>query len=118
MTARPAPALDALEDLLDAERGVIRNGDLEGISRMADLKEALLRDVAATPDLPRAQLDRLRMKADRNQQLLQAAAQGVRAAMRRLDAIRRAQKPLNTYGPNGLREPLAGQRGGSVEKRA
>ena len=117
MTQNPRPVIDALEDLLDTERGVISNGDLDGITRIATLKEDLLRDLGQAEGLPPDQLNRIRQKADHNQRLLEAVSLGVKAATRRLDAIRKAQKPTNVYGPSGVREQL-GSNDGSIEKRA
>ena len=113
-------ALVALENLLEAERHAIREGNFDGLDRMADEKARLIDFVAAHQVASPAQrelLERLQTRTQGNQRLLAAAIAGVRAAQRRLDMIRRAARTLNTYDAMG-RAATIGSTQGTVERRA
>lgn len=113
-------ALHALEGLLDAERRAIRAGEFEGLARLADEKARLIDVISAhagaAPD-QRELLARIQSRTTENQRLLAAAMSGVKAAQRRLDAIRRAARPLNTYDSAG-RATTIGSLSGRIERRA
>ncbi len=108
---------DALEDLLDKERAAILDGALMDMGRIAREKEMLLghHDLTA-PD--RKTLDRLRRKADRNQQLLAAAIRGVRTVTARLNTLRNGPGEMNTYDRTGQRSTLGGKPKGALQHRA
>jgi hypothetical protein len=88
-------ALDAA--VLSAIRSDLLNGNLAGLAEhlnaMSDLESRL-------PDYPASFLVALRSEADRNREILAAAAGGVRAALRRL---REAQEASSIYGQDGRR---------------
>ncbi len=107
--------LDALEDVLDQERQAILAGRFDILARLMAEKSRLVdhAHASARPDL----LIRVRDKATRNQALLQAASQGVRAVSNRLSRQETRAKPLQTYDRNGRR--LGGEPAASgLEKRA
>jgi len=113
-------ALAALENLLDAERHAIREGNFEGLDRMAEDKSRLIDLVATHQQAAPAQrelLARVQARTAENQRLLAAAISGVRAAQRRLDMIRRAARTLNTYDAMGRSATIGGGEG-TVERRA
>lgn len=113
-------ALIALENLLDAERHAVRDGNFEGLDRMADDKSRLIDFIAAhstAAPVQRELLVRIQARSAENQRLLSAAISGVRAAQRRLDMIRRAARTLNTYDAMG-RAATIGSTEGTVERRA
>ncbi len=99
------PEIEALSDLLDREREALLAGDLDGLARMADAKEALVARVAQLAEGPPG-LERLRRIAERNGDLLSAAMQGIRAAMARLKQIADGPGPLVTYDGAGKRKTL------------
>ncbi|WP_431297568.1 hypothetical protein [Tabrizicola sp. BL-A-41-H6] len=85
-----------LDGLLDQTYRALLSGDLRGLAR-------LTADMETTPDIrvaDRAAAERLRSKAERNQRLLRAAAQGVRTARGRLVEIS-AEPALTTYDAKG-----------------
>lgn len=107
MAQSDAPAiLDALEDFLERERGLILAGDLDRLGRLLPHKADLLERLQGTGADPAA-LDRLRNGADRNQRLLSAAARGIRSVTRRLQGMKDGQARFTTYDPTGMRQPLA-----------
>ena len=104
-------AADALEDHLDHERTLILSGKIDGLLRMSAEKERLMARLARNGD-DDATLQRLRRKAERNQELLRAAARGMQSAARRIDKLRNADTGLRTYGRDGATAELTGARGG------
>lgn len=92
-------AADALDDLLDNERQMILEGQIEGLADTTRLKERLVTRLADDPTTPR--LLRLRAKAERNQALLAAAARGLKAARSHLINMAGPAAPMRTYTANG-----------------
>lgn len=109
-------AIEKIEELLEDERTALLSGDLAALDGIAQRKEALLEDLAWARPASDA-LKSLRRKAERNAELLEAATKGLRAAMRRVAEIRRANGPLRTYGQDGAEQTLGAQ-AGSFERRA
>ncbi len=106
----------ALERVLDMERQLILGGKLDALPRISAEKDRLLsRLKQSTDDL--VVLNRLKKKADRNQELLQAVARGIRSVSQRLEAMKTRKTQLNTYTQGGVRANLMPPRS-SFEKRA
>jgi len=122
---RTMEAIAELERLLDAERRILIAGEFSRLESLATKKQA------AVDGLPgktaaigaigraggRAALERIHHKATRNEALLRAAMDGVRAVTSRMDAVRQVRTGLNTYDDQGRRANLL-QRRTTVEKRA
>lgn len=98
-------AADALEDLLDHERKLILSGRIDGLLRARHEKERLLMRLPNAGESDET-LKKLRRKADRNQELLQAAARGIKSAARRVDTLRTPPAALRTYGRDGAATAL------------
>lgn len=108
-------AADALEDLLDHERRLVLSGQIDGLLRISQEKERLLKRLPSAGD-PEDVVDRLREKAARNQELLKAAALGIKSAAERVDSFRKPPQKLTTYGRDGAavdlkHPPATGTRG-------
>lgn len=97
-------AADALEDLLDLERRMILDGKLDGLARATPQKSQLIARLAGATDA--ILLQRLRQKAERNQELLRAATRGLAAAKTQLARMSESGAPLRTYGPDGSARDL------------
>lgn len=96
-----------LDHLLDLAYAAVMKTDyaaLEGIDAMISASLAQ----SGAPRDP-VQLTRLQQKAARNAICLQSAAKGIRAAMRRLEEVRRATVGLATYDGKGRRVETGGQ---------
>ena len=109
-------AVEALDDLLDHERQMILAGKIDALLRMGPEKERLM------ARLPRSVLDpdalvRLRKKAERNQDLLLAAARGIKAASKRIEAMKGQRASMRTYARDGASTDLGGGKPG-FNKRA
>ena len=104
-------AADALEDHLDHERKMILSGQIESLLRVTAEKERLLGRLPRAGDNDEV-IQRLRRKAERNQQLLLAAARGMKSAARRIDSLRKVETGLRTYGRDGAAATLVTARGG------
>ena len=94
----------AIRKVLLRERRLLRAGDLGGLHGLLDEKSRCLSRAAEIRD--RETLRGLRALADRNQALLHAAAQGLRAATSRLAELRQGLGALSTYGADGGRKGL------------
>lgn len=106
---------DALEDLMDKERRAILDGDFDELRRMMAEKERLISAAKIAP--PPQSVARLKAKAERNQNMLRAAAQGIRAVSDHLAKAGQATKPLLTYSRSGQRQAHLA-RNSSMERRA
>lgn len=104
------------ERLLDEERRALMDGDLAALAGLVERKEALAHLLSGS-DVSRERLAVLKVKAERNAELLAASARGVRTVIRRIGEIRDANGPLRTYGRDGMQQTL-GTAAGSLEKRA
>ncbi|WP_299704915.1 flagellar biosynthesis protein FlgN [uncultured Tateyamaria sp.] len=111
-------ALDELEDLLDAERTAVLSGNIDDVGRLFDQKSRLLEQLGGW-DATNAEVSTaLRIKLERNQNLLESAADGVRSVARRLSAVRRVRESLDTYDARGQRTSVNLKSCGALEKRA
>jgi hypothetical protein len=90
---------------LDAIRLALREGRLADLAPLAEALEAAL---DGPGEVAAGGLDRLRRQACANQDLLSSAAQGVRAARRRLAEIRAIDAGFVAYGPSGARDGTRG----------
>jgi flagellar biosynthesis/type III secretory pathway chaperone len=110
--------IDNLDELLDAERQALLEGNLDEISVLMKRKEALI-DVLNTQEATdRAELKSLNSKVERNQELLNSALEGIRTVARRLAAMRRIRGSLDTYNAQGQKNTINMETESSVEKRA
>lgn len=110
--------MDALDDVLDAERAALLNGKLDEVSRLHSRKEGLIDALNRCEFEDRGTLNALHGKVKRNQALLDSALDGVRSVARRLAAIRRVRQSLDTYDSFGQKKTVDVHTVGSVEKRA
>lgn len=90
-----------LRRILQAERDCLRNGTLADLPALSRQKEDALQAIrgAGAKDLPA--LRALLAEAAANQQLLDAAQKGVRAALTRIEAIRAVGRGLTAYNAQG-----------------
>lgn len=97
--------MTALESLLDDMRARVRAADFAALAALAPQLEAALAEL----DRPRDDgvLRRLKMKADQNADLLDAARRGLRAARRRIEEARRTAQSLQIYDVRGRRADIA-----------
>ncbi len=90
-----------IEVLLDLAHGAVAGARFAALAALApQLEQALAR---FDPQRDAALLDRVRRKAARNAACLLAAGRGVRAAVRRIEEVRRAATGLVTYDGRGKR---------------
>ncbi|WP_170362376.1 MULTISPECIES: flagellar biosynthesis protein FlgN [Ruegeria] len=108
----------SLEEVLDLERSALVDGDLDRLSHMAPEKEKLIGAINELQVLDSAELIRLQQKVERNQALLNSAAEGIRAVASRMAELRRVRQEFSTYGADGQRNGYAVRRNAKLEKRA
>jgi len=116
--------LQRLARLLDDEAQAIRAGDLHRLARLPEGKAPLVAALEArvqtlrSPERGEAEaLAALRVQAVANQRQLSATLKGLRAALRRLDGLRRAGRSLQSYDASG-RPQTIGMPDRSLERRA
>lgn len=107
---------DALEDLLDRERGAILAGRFDVLERLMSEKERLFAAVLRRPENT-IQLARLKDMVQRNGTLLSAMENGVRAAARRIKGLGRPGPDLKTYDASGGRQVITDTRH-ALQRRA
>ncbi|MGR3291056.1 MAG: hypothetical protein ACU0C9_07650 [Paracoccaceae bacterium] len=108
-------AIDSLLDLLEKEHAALLGGKFDILQRLSSEKSRLIKILAAHAS--RNTLEHLRLKIDRNQDMLQAASRGIKAATRRLKQGRIDDTSLQTYDSSGQRLPhQTSQR--NLERRA
>ena len=110
--------IDALDDLLDAEREALLAGNLDEVGRLLERKEDLIDQLASLEEGDKAPLEALSAKVQRNQALLDGALEGSRSVARRLAALRRVRSALETYDEKGERQTIDFTPDGGLEKRA
>jgi division protein CdvB (Snf7/Vps24/ESCRT-III family) len=102
--------------LLEDERRMILSGDLRSLPTLTDAKVNALSQLGQS-DATQQQISQLQSIAARNQNLLTAAANGIRSAQQRLDAIRNRDQGVKTYTQTGASQILS-RVSSSFEKRA
>ena len=105
------PDLARLKALLEEERRCLLAGDLAGLESLAAEKLALAGTLGASRNRRTAVAEgdaaRLGAEVHRNQRLLEAAAEGLRSAMRRVTELRNLHRGRGTYGAGGFRADVA-----------
>ncbi len=113
----PRDAAGTLADILEREHRALMQGRFDLLQGLLPEKERALGALGQVRD--RATLARLRSSFERNQALLQAAAQGIRTAREVIARTRRAPQgeALVTYDRNGRRTDMTVP-GPRTERRA
>ncbi|MEM9010068.1 MAG: hypothetical protein AAGE18_02495 [Pseudomonadota bacterium] len=96
-------------DLLEKERAALLSGRLDMLQEHVDRRERLVQELTAeapaeSPEV-RAALAEIQEAAGRNQRLLDAYLEGLRAAQARLKQISRDAAEIGLYGSDGSRIP-------------
>jgi len=86
--------------LLETERGAITRGDFDALPQLGADKEDLFAALSKSPPSLEV-VSRLTTETTRNQRLLEAAMQGMRAAAQTLETMQEAQKGSMIYGSDG-----------------
>lgn len=93
-----------LDALFESERDALLKGRLSEIQSVSDEKEQLFDALAASRPTPADAgpwLAHLRDKAIRNERLLDASMEGLRAAQARLTSLRERPEGFRTYDASG-----------------
>ena len=117
-TASIDQLVEDLDHLLDAERQALVSGDIDELARLHDTKEELVSKLNALDSLEAGNLQGVRNKMSRNQDLLGSAMAGIRAVADRMAELRRVRQSLATYDRDGKRHQIATPTEQKLEKRA
>ncbi|MFD0910586.1 flagellar biosynthesis protein FlgN [Ruegeria arenilitoris] len=110
--------IKALEEVLDLERRALVEGDLDRLGQMMPQKEKLIGAINEMQVHDSDGLIRLHQKVERNQGLLNSAAEGIRAVMNRMAELRKIRQEFTTYDASGQRNGFAVRQDPKLEKRA
>ncbi len=110
--------IKSLEEVLDLERAALVEGDLDRLNHMVPEKEKLIGALNDLQVLSSDDLIRVHQKVERNQALLNSAADGIRAVASRMAELRRVRHEFSTYGADGQRSGFAVRSRAKLEKRA
>lgn len=102
--------------LLEEEGKVLRTGQLDRLSVVAEAKQLLVSRMTQE-HLDPASIAEIARLSHRNAALLEAAGSGIRAAHRRLKALREATGPIKSYGSRG-QETVIGSENPNVSRKA
>ncbi|WP_037315252.1 flagellar biosynthesis protein FlgN [Ruegeria halocynthiae] len=119
MSTKPeANLIRSLEEVLDLERAALVHGDLDRLHHMTPEKEKLIGAINDLQVHDSEDLIRLHKKVERNQALLNSAADGIRAVASRMAEMRRVRQEFSTYGADGQRSGFTVRSHAKLEKRA
>ncbi|WP_209505010.1 MULTISPECIES: flagellar biosynthesis protein FlgN [unclassified Ruegeria] len=110
--------IKSLEEVLDLERAALVQGDLDRLTHMVPEKEKLIGAINDLQVLDSDALVRVQQKVERNQALLNSAAEGIRAVASRMAELRRVRQEFSTYGADGQRSEFPVRNTPKLEKRA
>ncbi|ABF65707.1 flagellar protein FlgN [Rhodobacteraceae bacterium R_SAG7] len=114
----PQAIIDALDVLLEEERGALTNGELDKLEGILARKEDLFDQLNSMTDIDHGALDSVQSKVSRNQALLGSAMQGIKAVANRMAELRKVRKGLDVYNRSGQRTSFATTGSLKLEKRA
>lgn len=110
--------IKALEEVLDLERTALVEGNLERLGSMMPEKEKLIGAINEMQVLESADLIALHRKLERNQALLNSAADGIRSVASRMAELRRVRQEFSTYDATGQRSGYPMRGNVKLERRA
>lgn len=93
--------IDALEQLLAAERQALRTGALRDLGAIAEEKTRIADALEQDDTLTAAQLRRVSTALDEQAHLIRATQTGIQDVLSRLQAQRQARESLTTYDRDG-----------------
>ncbi len=117
MTDHPVN-LESLDLLLEQERALLLEGDLEGLGALLPQKEAVVERLLQQGAWSRDAVAPLEQKLQRNQLLLDGALDGIRTVAARLAALKQVRSALDTYDEQGRRRSVETGKKGTLERRA
>lgn len=112
--ADPKPT--ALLRVLDDERAALLRGDYADLDKLAPTKQKLLARLGEQA-LSATNMKRVALAIRRNQALLAAAIEGMRAAKGRMEGLRQQRSSFSTYDKTGQRQLVDAQRS-VIERKA
>ncbi|WP_204112718.1 flagellar biosynthesis protein FlgN [Shimia biformata] len=104
-----------LDTLLDLEHQALLGGDLDHVVRQAKTRERLLANLGKSVGTRR--LSGLKSKLIRNQNLLEAAMEGLRSVQNRMANMKDVRNALQTYDPTGQVSPIDTRVDARLERR-
>lgn len=110
--------ISQLDDLLEQERNALFQGELEKLVGLIEKKRQLIEALNAFGISKTDELDTLKGKAARNQELLDSALKGIKSVSTRLATLQKVRKSLDTYDAKGRKMTIQADLPSKLEKRA
>ena len=115
--------IEELDNLLEAEKAALLQGNLEQVTSILETKEALIDKLnalqkASLEGIDEQSLAAVHGKIQRNQTLIRSSLEGIRAVADRISGLRRVRQGLETYDQSGKKTQSSTTTSASVEKRA
>lgn len=110
--------LGELEDVLESESTALKNGDIDGVLRLAETKESILQSIKSLDGIDAVSLAGLKDKFAKNQTLFLSAMEGIRFVSDNMKALGQVQRGLDTYDCHGKMQNVTTRSHPKVEKRA
>lgn len=107
-----------LDQILEEERRILLSGNLDQMVELVERKERVIDQLAEAEATDAEALGALNDKLKRNQALLDQALEGIRTVAKRLSALRRVRRSLDTYDARGEKQAIDMGKPVTVEKRA
>ncbi|MBU2981212.1 flagellar protein FlgN [Lentibacter algarum] len=114
----PLKVISELDRLLEKERAALFDGELEKLAGLVERKKELIDALNSFGMTDTDELLTLQGKAARNQALLDSALRGIKSVSKRLAALQKVRKSLQTYDANGQKKTIESTQPGKLEKRA
>ncbi|MFK7877852.1 MAG: flagellar export chaperone FlgN [Paracoccaceae bacterium] len=107
-----------LDQLLDAERDALVQGDVEILNGIVQEKTELIDKLSEIELQASENLQPVNDKVRRNQAMLEQALQGIRSVAKRLSELRETRSSFDTYNQMGQKSSIESENKQTVEKRA
>lgn len=117
-TKHDADTVKSLVEVLETEKTALLKGDFQHIEDNYERKKKLLEQVQLDAPPQKDELEKVRSKIKRNQELFEHALSGIQAVSLRINEARRAAQGIDTYDANGNRQRIENQSAKKLEKRA
>ncbi len=110
--------ISQLDDLLEQERNALFQGELDKLVGLIEKKRQLIEALNAFGVSKTDELDLLKGKAARNQELLDSALKGIKSVSTRLATLQKVRQSLDTYDAKGRKQTIQAELPNKLEKRA
>lgn len=118
MILRPTSLTKALDDILEQERALLLEGNMDALPSLLTRKRKLIDQLESVFSDEEPGLTTLKNKAHRNHALLKNTLSGIREGINLLTSLQRKQGSFETYDRSGQRTYVSPNLHSRMEKRS